>query len=308
MPKKTGKYSLNPRKFPAYSLPSIYGWHLIPKQDLREKGKIFKYFGANWWDLLYDDKLGLKKGRVTLKTRHLHAMIFINLGADPVKMTNKQTGDVYVVQPGKRSTINNTFDRTITFVSSSSDNEINVTKIGNMYLILLQIEQVRSGRSKVKTSAVFNDFLLMSGIPDKDQYLSTLGLEQFGTVNVDGWNYVDEEDEAKSEWIEYLLEQWDRCNPRKAGRAKQHIPLKIHWIWLSKYHDGRKFGKLSSKFYKFMETWMVRNPEFEFNIWTDNPEFHLPSRFEGLIDVRGPADIKNLFGKLPQKIRKRILS
>ena len=40
----------------------------------------------------------------------------------------------------------------------------------------------------------------------------------------------DEGDESKGEWVEYLLEQWERCNPRKSGRAKSHIPLKIHWI------------------------------------------------------------------------------
>jgi len=307
MPKKTGKYAMNAKKFPAYSLPSVYGWHLFAKKDLKDNGKIFKYFGANWWDLLYDGKLDLKKGMVTLKTKDVHAMVFINLGATPVQMLAQQTGDVYVVMPGKRSTVNNTFDKTITFESSNPDNEINVTRIGNMNLILLQIEQVRSGQSQIKSSDVFNDFLLMCGVPDKDQYLSTLGLENFTDIVVDGWDYVEEDDgNAKSDWIEHLLEQWDRCNPKRSGKPTQSIPLKIHWIWLSLYPDGRKFGDIKPKFYKFMQTWVQRNPDFEFNVWTDNPEFKVPKKFEDVLRVRGPADIKQQFHKLPDHIRTKI--
>uniref|UniRef100_A0A6C0EL92 Uncharacterized protein n=1 Tax=viral metagenome TaxID=1070528 RepID=A0A6C0EL92_9ZZZZ len=307
MPKKSGKYSLNPNKFPAYSLPKIYGWHLIPKQDLRDTGKIFKYFGANWWDLLLDGKLDLKKGSVTLKTKDVHVMVFINVGTDVVHMTNEEIGDIYAVQPGKRSTINNTFDKTITFTSSSPSNEMNVTKIGNMYIILLQVEQLRSGESKIKQSAVFSDFLLMSGVPDKDQYLSTLGMEQMAAISFNDWDYVDDRDgEAKSNWVELLLEQWDRCNPYKSGKAKAHIPFKIHWIWLSRYHDGREFGKIQSKFYKFMETWIQRNPNFEINMWTDNPQFHVPPRFQDILRVRGPDDIKKAVHKLPPKVQRNI--
>src|SRR3990167_6052063 len=101
--------SRNLDKFPPYSLPKIYGWHLIPKQNLKETGKIFKYFGANWWDLLLDKKLSLEKEKITLASSKAHAIIFINVGCDEVKMTNVLTGDVYVVRPGKRSMVNNTF-------------------------------------------------------------------------------------------------------------------------------------------------------------------------------------------------------
>jgi len=307
MPKKKGKYSLDNNRFPAYSLPKIYGWHLIPKQDLKETGKVFKYFGANWWDLLMDGKLELNKGTVEVKTRDVHAVVFINLGVDAVLMTNKVTGDVYSVQPGKRSIVNNTYDKTVSFTSSNDSTEIHVTKIGNMYIILLQVEQLRSGKSKINKTAVFNDFLLMSGVPDKDQYLSTLGMEEMAALSFDDWKYVSDENDSKSDWVEYLLEQWDRCNPSRSGKPKKHIPFKIHWIWLSRYHDGREYGKIRPKFYKFMETWIQRNPNFEFNLWTDNPNFNTPKRFSDVIRVRGPSEIANVIKKLPPTVSKKIM-
>lgn len=299
------KHSMNSRKFPAYSLPKIYGWHLIPRQKITDKGRVFKYFGMNWWDLLYSGKLGLKTGSVTLKTKDVHAIIFINLGADSVKMKNTHTGDIYKVMPGKRSTVNNTFDRTITFTSSSKKNEIHVTRIGNMFLVLLQVEQIRSGKSFVKTSDLFSDFLLMSGIPDKEQYLTTLGLEEFTAVEFDGLKPIEEED-AKSEWIEFLLDQWKICNPRKREKTEHPIPKKIHWIWLSRYHDGREFGAIKPRFHRFMETWIERNPDFEFNLWTDNPDIAVPTKFQEKITVRGPDQIKKQIKKLPEKLRKNI--
>ncbi len=286
-------------KFPAYSLPKLYGWHMLVKQDLKQTGKTFKYFGANWWDLLVDGKLGLSTGSVTIDSKKGHSFVFINLGANPVKMTNSVTGDVYSVRPGKRSTINNTFDKKITFRSSSRTNKINVTQIGNMFLLLLQVEQLEKGKSTVFKSEVFNDFLLMTGIPDKDQYLNTLGLEQFSSTDVSGWNYQGEDASAKSEWVELLLEQWNLCNPRKKSMAPKGIPFKIHWIWLSLSPDGKKFGKLKPRFYKFMWTWIDRNPEFEYNLWTDNPNFYVPPGFRDVITVRGPSEINKLFTSLP---------
>lgn len=303
----SGKYSLSNKKFPAYSLPKIYGWHLLPKQKLHDSGKIYKYFGANWWDLLYNNKLKLQKGEVVVKTKDAHDIVFINLGSDTVKMTNEHTGDVYSVRPGKRSSINNTNDKTVKFLSSSPENEIHITRIGNMFLILLHIEQVRSGKSKIKSSDIFNDFLLMTGIPNKDQYISTLGLENFTAFEFDDWKYTGENDnEVKSTWVELLLEQWDECNPRRQGKAKTSIPKKIHWIWLSRYHDGREYGKLQPKFYKFIDTWIERNPNFEFNIWTDNPDHELPKKYEDIITIRGPNEIKKTIAKLPKNIAIKI--
>lgn len=293
-------------KFPAYSLPRLYGWHLMVKQDIKERGKIFKDFGLNWWDLFVKGDLDLEKGSFTIDSKKGHSFVFINLGKNSVKMSNSVTGDVYNVQPGKRSTINNTFDKKITFVSSSKTNEINVTQLGNMFLILLQVEQIGKGVSSLFKTDVFNDFLLMTGIPDKEQYINTLGIENFSSLKISGWNFLDEDSSIKADWVELLLEQWDVCNPRKKTKAPAGIPFKIHWIWLGVKPDGSKFGDIQPRFFKFMNTWINRNPNFEYNIWTDNPDFYLPPEFEGVITVRGPKEIKKVFDKFPPNVSSKL--
>lgn len=308
MPKRSGKHAPNLAKFPPYSLPKLYGWHLIPKQDLKEKGKIFKYFGANWWDLLLDGKLPLNKGKITLKTKNAHAIIFINIGKNAVKMTDSHTGDVYNVMPGKRSAVNNTFDKTVTFTSSKKNNMIHLTKIGTIWIVLLNVQDVEDGEAFIKKSIIFNDFLLMTGIPDKDQYMNTTGIENLEYFIVDGWKYKDSESGVRSDWTELLLEQWDKVNPRKTTKAPGGgIPKKVHWIWLRRDPRKQEFGKLKPLFYKFMDTWIERNPGFSYNLWTDNPDFYVPAKYDDVITIRGPDEIKKLINKLPRgKIRNEI--
>lgn len=294
-------------KFPLYSLPKLYGWHLMPKQNLKETGKIYKYFGANWWDLLLDKKLPLHQGKITIKTSKAHAIIFVNIGKTPVKMTNSHTGDVYNVIPGKRSQVNNTFDKTITFTSSKPKNMIHVTKIGNINIILLQVQEIKNGKSSVKNSAIFDDFMLMTGVPDKDQYLNTVGIEGIDAVKVKGWKVVDVVEGAKSDYVEMFIDHWDKVNPKKRkAKPAVLIPEKIHWIWLRLDPKKKKYGKLKSVFYKFMRTWIERNPTFEINIWTDNPEFPVPKEFKDAVKIRGPNHIKSLIKRLPEQIRSKI--
>lgn len=301
------KHKANMNKFPAYSLPKLYGWHLIPKQDLKTTGKVYKYFGANWWDLLYDGKLSLHKGSITLKTKNAHAIIFINLGSNHVRMVDMKSKDVYNVPPGQRSTVNNTQDRQITFKSDDTANQMHLTKIGNVWLVLLQVQQIKDGAALTKKSVLFSDFLLMTGVPDKDQYLNTVGIENLEYMNVKGWKFQETEAGIKSEFVEGLLEHWDKVSPKKGTKAKNPIPEKVHWIWFRLHPKLKKYGKLKPKFYKFMETWINRNPGFEFNIWTDNPDFILPKRYEGIVNVRGPNDVEKVLNKLPAgHVRKNI--
>lgn len=301
------KHSLNVAKIPPYSLPKLYGWHMLPQQELKETGKIFQYFGANWWDLLLDGKLPLKKGEISVKTKDAHAIIMINLGSKAVKMENSFTGDVYNVMPGKRSTVNNTFDKKITLTSSDEENEMHLTKIGSIWIIMLNIQEIEDGESFIKKSDIFNDFLLMTGIPDKDQYMNTLGLETFDYMDVKGWKLIDSDKGAKNHWIELILEQWDRCNPRKKAKAPEGIPKKVQWIWLRRDPRKMEFGKLKPVFYKFMDTWIERNPGFEYNLWTDNPDFVVPKKYEDVITVKGPDEIEKILNKLPKgKVRDNI--
>jgi hypothetical protein len=279
---------------------------MLTSQDIKDTGKIYQYFGANWWDLLMNNKLPLKTGSITVKTKDAHAIIFINLGADTIQMTNQETGDVYNVMPGKRSMVNNTFDKTVTLVSSNPDTKIHLTKIGSIWIILLQIEQVKDGDSLVKNSDVFNDFLLMTGIPDKDQYLNTVGIESMDYFDTNGWKYIKTESGAKSEFVEMILDHWNKVNPSKRSSSPVGIPKVVQWIWVRKDPTKEEYGHLKPVFYKFMNTWIERNPNFQFNIWTDNPEFKLPKQYEGVITVKGPKDIENLLNKLDPTVRSKI--
>lgn len=295
-----------PAKFPPYSLPKLYGWHMMIKQDIKETGKIYQYFGANWWDLLLNDLLPVSVGSITVKTKDAHAIIFINLGVDPVTMTNTDTGDIYNVMPGKRSTVNNTFDRTVTLTCSKSKSKMHLTKIGSIWIILLQVEQIKQGDALIKQSDIFNDFLLMTGVPDKDQYLNTVGIEELNYMKIEGWKYVGEESGGKSHFAEILLEQWNKVNPGKRASAPVGIPKVVQWIWLRKDINKKEYGPLKPVFYKFMNTWIQRNPGFQFNIWTDNPSFKVPNQFADIITIRGPDQIEKLMDKLPDEVRSKI--
>lgn len=293
-------------KFPPYSLPKLYGWHMLARGDIKETGKLYQFFGANWWDLLMNDKLPIHAGEIEVKTKDAHAVIFINMGKNPTMMTNKETGDVYNILPGKRSTVNNTFDKVATLVASNPENEMHLTKIGSIWLILLNVQELRSGEAMVKDSAIFEDFLLMTGVPDKEQYINTVGIENFDYVDTKGWKYVDTGTEVKSDFVELLLDQWEVVNPNKRSNAPVGIPKDVHWIWLRRDPTKQEFGDLKPTFYKFMKTWIDRNPEFTFNIWTDNPNFEVPRQFEGMIRVRGPEEIAGLIERLPDEVRANI--
>lgn len=303
MSKVVGKI---PAKFPPYSLPKLYGWHMMAKQDIKDTGKIYQYFGANWWDLLMNNLLPISVGSITVKSKDAHAIIFINLGSDSVKMTNTDTGDVYNVMPGKRSTVNNTFDRTITLTCSKPDSKMHLTKISSIWIILLQIEQVKQGDALIKNSDIFNDFLLMNGVPDKEQYFNTVGIEQLRYHKIDGWKYIGKETGYKLHFAKMLLKQWYKVNPSKRSVAPVGIPKIVQWIWVRKDITKNEYGPLKPVFYKFMNTWVERNPGFQFNIWTDNPNFKVPKQFADIVTIKGPEDIEQLMNKLPDEVRSKI--
>lgn len=294
-------------KFPPYSLPRLYGWHLIPRQDIKDSGKRFKYFGANWWDLLFNDELPVSKGKISIKTKDVYAVIFINMGKTSVMMTNITTGDVYNIMPGKRSMVNNTFNKEVVMESSDPENIIHLTKIGSIWIVMLNIQQLRSGESQVKYTDVFNDYLLMTGVPDKDQYLNTVGIEMFDYVEVEGWKYKGTESGNKIDFTEMLLDHWKKVNPQKPGsKPVNGIPKVVQWIWLRRDPRKQEFGPLKPLFYKFMNTWVKRNPNFIFNVWTDNPDFKVPKMFEGIITVKGPEEIEKLLNRLDSNVKAKI--
>jgi hypothetical protein len=146
----------------------------------------------------------------------------------------------------------------------------------------------------------------MTGVPDQEQYINTVGIENFDYVDTRGWEYRDTQTEVKSDFVELLLEQWETVNPNKRSPAPVGIPNVVHWIWLRRDPKKQEFGELKGTFHKFMKTWIDRNPEFTFNIWTDNPNFEVPKQFGDIINVKGPQDIEDLLDKLPDQVRNNI--
>jgi hypothetical protein len=293
------------QKIPLYSLPKLYGWHLLPRQRIPTKGKVHKYFGANWWDLLLNNMLPTHTGTITIPGKKYSNIILVNLGTDYTRLTNTETGDVYAIAPGKRNSVNN-LTSSITLKSDNSKNEMYLTKIGAVGLLLLNVQDLVTGKSSIKNTDIFTDFLLMNGVVDKDQYLNTVGLESMDAVITQGWTYIDTEQKAKSDFTDDLLEHWKSVNPGKRSYSKGQIPKAINWIWVRKDIREDSYGALDPKFYKFMRSWIDRNPGFKYNMWTDNPNFNVPEEFKGIITIRGPEDIKKILAKLPKEVRSSI--
>jgi len=294
-------------KLPLYTLPKLYGWHLMSKQDIDKKnmGKIFKFIGANWWDLVENNYLPISSDTITIKTDKVYTVLFVNVGVTNVQITDVNSGDIYNIQAGKRSTINN-IEKVMTFSSSSGN--LSTCLVGSIMLILLNIQDLISGVTKLPDTSLFTDFLLMSGVPDKEQYINTVSIEELSMIVCSGWD-CEEEGQIKSDFVELLLKQWKKVNPSriKGIGHEKGIPKVVQWIWVKK--DTRvknSFTKLKTVFYKFMDTWIKRNPEFVFNIWNDNENFVLPKKYENIITLQGPDKIEKLLNRLPKAIRGKI--
>ena len=87
------KHTFYKYKFPAHSLPSIYGWHLLSQQnDTNDKN-----FGYNFYDMFHSKKLKLYTHSVTINTLHSHSIVLINVGSNDIKIKNINTNDVYLL-------------------------------------------------------------------------------------------------------------------------------------------------------------------------------------------------------------------
>jgi mannosyltransferase OCH1-like enzyme len=100
-----------------------------------------------------------------------------------------------------------------------------------------------------------------------------------------------------NEFVYLLAGQWSKNinNLKKASIKNGGIPKKIHWIWLSKDPRGPKKSYDISSFIPFFESFIVRNPNYEFYLWTN---------FENIINKSKYSDkitIVNDFSKLYKK-------
>ena len=69
-----------------------------------------------------------------------------------------------------------------------------------------------------------------------------------------------------NDYVDILENLW-KNNLTKTD-IKDHIPLKIHWIWLSKNINDNTFYSLL-KFKDLINSWFKFNPNCEFHLWTN---------------------------------------
>jgi hypothetical protein len=296
---------INLKTFPLYALPKLDGWHNMVSKEPKEKGKLYEYFGYNWWDLFLNNKLPIKYGSITINPNDTHMITIVNMGKDLIKIKEKNSGDIYNVPRSQKSIVNNTTNKNVILKANKRKCEMLTTYVGNVCLVMVQLEDIRKEKWNVKKTTIYTDFLLMNGIPDTVQYLNTVGIENLTFIDSRGWKFKEEDSGSKIEFSEILIDRWKKINPTKKPETKVSIPLKVHWIWLRLNLDG-KYGELPDRFFKFMDTWINHNQNFEFNIWTDNEDFKLPEKYENVIKVNGPGNIEKLFNKLPPNISKKI--
>lgn len=103
------------------------------------------------------------------------------------------------------------------------------------------------------------------------------------------------------EWVIGCEDHWQRVNPKKQLKKTKGIPGNVHFIWLSK--QPGKPNPLKNNFKKFIETWVDRNEECDFYIWTDSSDIGLWPDLEEVINIMYKNDIDDLVKKLPSKWR-----
>ena len=175
-------------------------------------------------------------------------------------------------------------------------------KFGHAYYVFLKFEDIINGIVSPVELPVYRSILLCSGIINEDIYSRDTSLNWYlKKASYDENNNMYFDDQAfMQQYIELLTDQWETVNPaivepNKNPRIKL-IPHRIHWIWLS-YKVGSKYKESPPssvvKFEQFMKTWIIRNPTFEFNIWTNNSKLELPASIASKIIIRNLDDINN---------------
>ena len=279
-----------------HNSPLIPGWHLHNKKEI--KGSVYKNFGKNWWDLLSENKIGIKHKIEIKQNADIHTYVMINMGHKTLEVTDKLSQEVYNIPSGHRSYLNQ-YKNKYLLVTNDKNCLIQPVIIGEIVVVLFGIENTK----KITNTALFNDFFLMCGIPNKHQYISTTDLNVWLEKYEIEHRNLEIEEEERSEWAEFLETHWIECNPSNAiilPKSKS-IPFKIHWIWISRVPGTE--NPLKKRFTKFIKTWIVRNPNCEYNLWTDSSNPGVPIELKDKIRVRNIKDIQNILNSLPNSIK-----
>jgi mannosyltransferase OCH1-like enzyme len=294
-----------------YDLPLLSGWH--SKTELKPiKGKTFQYFGHNWWDLMDSNLLqkskyiGIGSLKLDIDNSESPGYVIINCCGDNISITNKTNGDVYNVTGYSRKMFNPVGKSNSLFSSYNKCMMQNV-QVGDANYILIGLEKILNGTAEVTMTPLYTDLLLASGIVNSEQYFSTTGLNA----------YIDKAYRAKSgieidegsmmmDFVEKVAERWESINPATRSPKGESIPHKIHWIWLSKVPGSP--NPLKSKYTKFMKTWIDRNPNSEFFLWTDSSDPNISKSIADKVQIMDEDSIYDVLEQLPNESRDGIIN
>lgn len=290
-----------------YNLPLLKHWHSYT--NVKEvSGKTYQYFGYNWWDLMQSGIFQKSKyvgyGRLNVAVnKPVPGFVFINCSRRPIKVTNISTGEVYLIDgfssrnynKSKKNVIEADYDECL----------MQYVIIGDAIIILLGLETVLSGENAIAKSPLYTDFLLASGVVNSTQYYHTTGLNAYLSKTYRSGKIMEtEEDGSMMDWVQRLEDHWTKTNPTKNIPKGPTIPLKIHWIWLAR-NPGTP-NPLDKKYTKFMKSWITRNPNCEFFLWTDSSDPGISKEIEGNITIMGQNEISKILNSLPEESKKGI--
>lgn len=297
-----------------YQLPLVRSWHA--HYELKpQKGKTYRYFGYNWWDIVYSGLWEQSKyfgqGKYILPfIPETTGIALINCSNKKSKIKNKISGDVYNLGSYGYS-LYNIKDRRSgknVLIADQKDCVFNFVKCGDSFLVLINIQDLINGKSTIVKTSLYKDFMLACGILNPSQYYATVGLNAFlNKITVQGKNIDLEMDSSMYDWVQYCSDHWEETNPtsKKSLPSSQQIPNNVHFIWLSK--TPGKPNPLKDKFKKFIKTWIFRNPECNFYIWTDSSDVGLWPDLKDTIQIMYWKDILDYIKKLPGRWKSGIM-
>ena len=99
----------------------------------------------------------------------------INLGKSPIQVKDDSNNSVYIIPGGKRVNLDNYKSGNFLTVLDKDNCKIQQTMIYDISLILFNIQEVKD----ITKTAVFKDFFLMCGVPNKHQYLKHNRVKMF---------------------------------------------------------------------------------------------------------------------------------
>jgi mannosyltransferase OCH1-like enzyme len=289
-----------------YNLPLLRNWHSYT--NLKEvSGKTYQYFGYNWWDLMASRILQKSKyagfGHLVVEVPKYNAgLAFVNCTEDPIRVKNNFNGEIYLVDKYSSRLYN--VAKKNNLEAEYKECLMQYVLIGEAVIILLGLEKILNGTSQITKTPLFTNFLLCSGVINTHQYYSTTGLNAYLSKiirdNKTNKMYSDD-DSSMMSWVNLLEYRWNYVNPNKKIKRNKNIvtvPHKIHWIWLSKKKNIH--NPVKTKYYKFMRSWILRNPKFEYYLWTDSDEIKLPQEFD-CIKIMYTDQINELLDKIPNE-------